>query len=167
MSMLQTVDGTDVESLTRGPRGPSDRLDSVQVRVATLDFSLVKQKLMVKQNWEAELCDRVEGLYRQFLALHATYPETMLVPSPSLDEFWHRHILDTQKYAEDCEFVFGRFLHHAPSTGTSEERETMNEKFTETIELFRFHFGSDPRATPKDFEVVAHCGCHRCRCRCG
>jgi hypothetical protein len=34
-----------------------------------------------------------------------------------VDTFWHFHILDTVKYAADCERVFGYFLHHNPYIG--------------------------------------------------
>jgi hypothetical protein len=34
-----------------------------------------------------------------------------------VDTFWHYHILDTLKYAEDCQAVFGYFLHHFPYMG--------------------------------------------------
>jgi hypothetical protein len=33
------------------------------------------------------------------------------------DMVWHSHILHTRQYAEDCEKLFGRFLHHTPETG--------------------------------------------------
>jgi hypothetical protein len=34
-----------------------------------------------------------------------------------VDTFWHYHILDTRKYAADCQAVFGQFLHHFPYSG--------------------------------------------------
>jgi hypothetical protein len=41
----------------------------------------------------------------------------VIAPSKDVDAFWHGHILDTMKYAEDCDQVFGYFLHHFPYFG--------------------------------------------------
>lgn len=43
----------------------------------------------------------------RLLALRLAYPEVDIVPCRLVDEMWHRHILDTQAYAEDCERIFG------------------------------------------------------------
>src|SRR4051812_46443815 len=61
--------------------------------------------------------DVAERVYRQFLTLHTGYPERIHVPSELIDLIWHYHILDTHKYAEDCQRIFGRFLHHDPYFG--------------------------------------------------
>ncbi len=34
--------------------------------------------------------------------------------SDDLDLFWHEHILDTMKYAQDCKCIFGHFIQHDP-----------------------------------------------------
>lgn len=33
---------------------------------------------------------------------------------------WHAHILFTQKYAADCDRIFGSFLHHFPTVDEDE-----------------------------------------------
>ena len=58
-----------------------------------------------------------EMMYRRFLLLHQKYPNMSLVPNKLIDEVWHQHILFTQKYAEDCQMLFGSFLHHRPTFG--------------------------------------------------
>jgi hypothetical protein len=50
----------------------------------------------------------------------------MLAPSKDVDKFWHGHILDTLKYAEDCQNVFGYFLHHFPYFGMRGEEDAAN-----------------------------------------
>jgi hypothetical protein len=45
------------------------------------------------------------------------YPNESIAPLVDVDTFWHYHILDTMKYARDCEQVFGYFLHHYPYVG--------------------------------------------------
>jgi putative hemolysin len=45
------------------------------------------------------------------------YPDEDTAPLVDVDTFWHYHILDTMKYAADCEQAFGYFLHHYPYVG--------------------------------------------------
>ncbi len=71
------------------------------------------------------------------------YSGRSIVPTSMVDKFWHFHILDTKKYAEDCERVFGYFLHHFPYFGMRGEEDAKNLKrcFTETEEIFKKEFG--------------------------
>ena len=55
-----------------------------------------------------------ESEYREFLLLAKMYPAETPSPSADVDAFWHFHILDTVKYARDCDKAFGYFLHHKP-----------------------------------------------------
>jgi hypothetical protein len=84
-----------------------------------LDFERIKAKLMHRHGGTAtsEAIDRAEGGYRQFLKLAAKYPDFPVVPSEAVDEFWHMHILDTQRYAADCARIFGYIVHHDPYMG--------------------------------------------------
>jgi hypothetical protein len=59
----------------------------------------------------------VEKEYRRFLCLMKMYPDEDTAPLVDVDTFWHYHILDTMKYAADCEQAFGYFLHHYPYVG--------------------------------------------------
>ena len=84
-----------------------------------LDFTRIKAKLMHKQDGVIALrkIERAEAGYRQFLKLAAKYPDAPIVPSKEVDEFWHMHILDTQRYSLDCERIFGYMIHHDPYSG--------------------------------------------------
>jgi hypothetical protein len=84
-----------------------------------LDFTRIKAKLMHKQDGVIALrkIERAEAGYRQFLKLAAKYPDAPIVPSKEVDEFWHMHILDTQRYSADCERIFGYMIHHDPYSG--------------------------------------------------
>jgi hypothetical protein len=117
-------------------------------RVAQLDFSMLKRKLIEEQGWTPEYCNEVEDLYRKFLALNIRYPEQKICPTGPIDEFWHAHILDTRAYATDCELLFGGMLHHFPYFGMRgpEDRQALEEAFTKSLELFIVHFGVDPTA---------------------
>ena len=60
-----------------------------------------------------------------------------------LDEFWHQHIVDTRKYAADCELLFGKLLHHDPYFGINgEEDRASHQRASEwTQRLWREAFG--------------------------
>ena len=85
-----------------------------------LDLAPIKMKLMHVESgegWSALRADAVETEYRRFLFLMKKYPDAEASPTVDVDIFWHYHILDTMKYARDCEAVFGYFLHHYPYVG--------------------------------------------------
>ena len=88
--------------------------------ILDLDLSAIKSKLMHRQSgegWTAQQADSVEREYKRFLYLMKTFPTDQTAPSVDVDTFWHYHILDTMKYAADCEKAFGYFLHHYPYVG--------------------------------------------------
>lgn len=85
--------------------------------IGTLDLTQIKQKVMFKQGWSKDHADKVEADYRAFLALGDKGKNR---PTADVDEMWHTHILDTKKYAADCQRMFGGFLHHIPSYAADE-----------------------------------------------
>lgn len=114
--------------------------------VFALDLDPIKFKLMDAKEghgWTREEADRHELEYRRFLALVAKYPEEAITPDTDVDKFWHGHILDTMKYAEDCEQVFGYFLHHFPYFGMRGDEDAANlaEAAAKTRSLYQQEFG--------------------------
>jgi hypothetical protein len=87
--------------------------------------------------------EAAELAYRRFLTLHLRYPGRTLVPSALIDLVWHYHILDTKKYWEDCQRIFGYFLHHDPyfGIGSEESRKKNQEAWAETQALWEKEFG--------------------------
>ncbi|MCW7538316.1 hypothetical protein OOT46_10740 [Aquabacterium sp. A7-Y] len=73
--------------------------------------------------WSAERVASAELGYRRYLKLRVLHPDVMIPPTRDADQFWHNHILDTRKYAEDCERVFGHFLHHFPYFGVQGDED--------------------------------------------
>ena len=51
------------------------------------------------KGWDLTKAKKISEEYRKYLILCLKYPKKSIVPSPLVDEFWHLHILDTQKYA--------------------------------------------------------------------
>ena len=85
--------------------------------ILNLDLGPIMYKLMHPDKgtgWTKERAVSVADRYKQFLFLNLKYPESQIVPDHDVDDFWHAHILDTMKYSEDCEKIFGYFLHHFP-----------------------------------------------------
>jgi hypothetical protein len=114
--------------------------------IVELDLSMIKLKLQDFEEgpgWSKELCNDTEVEYKKFLAMNRHYPGIDIVPNKLVDTFWHYHILDTQKYAEDCQEIFGHFLHHFPYFGMNgpQDKQNLIDAFVETQELYRIHFG--------------------------
>ena len=110
--------------------------------ISELNLDQIKQKLMhvaSGEGWTLEQANAVEVEYRRFLYLMKTFPNEQTSPSVAVDIFWHYHILDTMKYAVDCEKVFGYFLHHYPYVGmvgenAAEEHHDSGERMRELYE---------------------------------
>ena len=122
-------------------------VERVIAAIEALDLDPIKLKLMDPeegQGWSREYVDRMELAYRRFLTLLVTHPEVTLAPCKDVDKFWHGHILDTLKYAEDCDEVFGRFLHHFPYFGMRgpEDAANLAKAAENTRRLYRQEFGT-------------------------
>jgi hypothetical protein len=114
--------------------------------IFALDLDPIKAKLMHKESgegWSQEHVNAVELEYRRFLALTKLFPDEPVAPLFNVDIFWHYHILDTMKYAADCEQAFGYFLHHFPYSGLrGEEDESVHQQISaHTRELYEATFG--------------------------
>jgi hypothetical protein len=127
--------------------------------IAALDLEPIKVKLMHEESgegWTLERANAVEFEYRRFLILMKKFPDEQTAPLVDVDTFWHYHILDTMKYAADCEAVFGHFLHHFPYLGLrGEDDEAAHVRVGMRMkELYEDTFGEDyVRAAP-----AAHSG---------
>ncbi len=116
--------------------------------IAALDLEPIKVKLMHQESgegWSLERANAVEFEYRRFLFLMKKYPNEQTAPLVDVDTFWHYHILDTMKYAADCEAVFGYFLHHFPYIGLrGEDDEAAHQRVGRRMqELYEATFGED------------------------
>ncbi len=101
--------------------------DKVMTAIAALDLEPIKTKLMHAasgEGWTRARADAMDLEYRRFLYLAHTFPNAGCAPTVDVDTFWHYHILDTVKYAADCEQAFGYFLHHDPYVGLDTDAET-------------------------------------------
>lgn len=112
-------------------------------RLKNLDsLSAIAHKLQY-EGWTKKQTEKAIARYLMFLALKHLHPDVEIVPNDEIDRVWHTHILDTQKYAADCQQIFGSFLHHFPYFGIRGEgdRQNLNATFARTQALFKEHFG--------------------------
>lgn len=139
----------------------AERLSRARVEIEALDLSLVRRKLASKSDghgWTPEHTDRVEQAYRRFLTLLATHPGTQIAPTRDIDKFWHAHILDTRRYAADCERIFGEFLHHNPYLGMLGDEPARDQAATALHALFANDFGDIVPANATGDQGMAWCG---------
>jgi hypothetical protein len=114
--------------------------------IAALDLDPIKVKLMHKESgegWTLEYANTIEFEYRRFLYLMKIFPNEQTAPLFDVDIFWHYHILDTMKYAADCESIFGYFLHHFPYVGLRGEEDEVTHQLAgnRMRELYEHTFG--------------------------
>jgi hypothetical protein len=128
--------------------------------IAELDLEAIKVKLMHAasgEGWTLERANAIEAEYRRFLILMKKYPNEQTAPLVDVDTFWHYHILDTLKYAADCEAVFGYFLHHFPYIGLRGEADAAaHERLGQRMkELYQTTFGEEYGVSAAAFSGAA------------
>ncbi len=111
-------------------------VEQVMAAIQALDLEPVKQRMMdaeLGEGWTRKYAENVEGAYRNYLTMLVKHPEDTedIVVSKDVDKFWHTHILHTMKYTEDCEKVFGKYLHHNPHIG-ERTRADVEKKVAQT-----------------------------------
>jgi hypothetical protein len=156
-------------------------LDRTATNVATamhrlddlLDLSNVKMKLADSEEGPGLSTDYIELMeaeYRKFLGLQLLYPGADIVPCKLVDEMWHRHILDTAAYREDCDAIFGRFLDHFPYFGMrgEEDAQALHDAYADTLDRYRDAVGEPPADTWITVDASAKCkrtACKPQKCR--
>ena len=100
---------------------PHSRASIAQVEtgIANLDLQEVVYRLTnppdpQEEKWPWKLADAVESQYRDYLLLSAFHPIESSVPTWLVEKLWVAHTLDSEKYAADCQQIFGRNLKHYP-----------------------------------------------------
>ena len=113
--------------------------------IAQLDLEQIKVKLMHQQSgegWTPARANAIEVEYRRFLCMLQLYPHENFAPLVDVDTFWHYHILDTRKYAADCQQAFGQFMHHHPYVGLDEEDSGDHQAYgARMLALYQDTFG--------------------------
>ena len=114
-----------------------------------LNLQLVFDKLISSEHgcgWTIEQAEVAIKRYKKFLILEYLYPQIELAPSKEIDTVWHEHILvDTHKYIQDCNYLFGYLLHHRWTNIKNDILETEKGRaaFEVTKALFMEIFAED------------------------
>jgi hypothetical protein len=145
----------NVKRMLKGTAGVLPEIES-------LDLTRIKWKLMDEEEgkgWYMELCDKAEEEYKKYLTLIKLFPEADIVPNRMMDQFWHQHILDTKAYADDCNKIFGQFIHHYPYFGMhgAEDKKNLMEAFEHTKSFYRITF-----LTEMEEAFASRCAGHAC-----
>eukprot|EP01043_Picozoa_sp_COSAG02_P029112 COSAG02_NODE_1797_length_10902_cov_25.030177_8_plen_678_part_00 len=80
--------------------------------------------------------------YKKFLRLMIDQNNEWFTPSKLVDELWHRHILDSERYMEFCQQVAGEYLHHVPHYGKPHAYH--NPGYATTLKAYETKFGEAP-----------------------
>lgn len=121
-------------------------------KLKQLDLGAIAYKLMHPEEgkgWTKKQATRALLRYMMFLFLLHIYPNQNIIPTVEIDRVWHHHILDTQKYAEDCQMLFGRFIHHFPYAGSENDKSNWQASSDNTRKLFKQYFGVEILADGK------------------
>ena len=116
--------------------------------IQALDLESVKLRMMdaeLGEGWTRHYADSIAVAYKTYLTMLVKYPDHAedILLSEDVDEFWHTHILQTRKYMQDCQNVFGNYLHHEPHVGevTAADIEKRTVQAEKTRRLYEREFG--------------------------
>lgn len=140
-------------------------LSELRNKIWKIDLEPIMVKLMDTKEgkgWDLETVQSAVEEYRRFLFLTVGFPD-VIVPTEFVDAVWHAHILDTMKYAKDCEENFGYFLHHFPYFGMrgEDDQKALQETFQATATLYEQQFGSPY------YVGILGANCGNCGTNCG
>lgn len=96
---------------------------TVQQGAALANKNLISDQLWTRlvnrivkdEEIEPALSERIMDQALGFLRLCAERPGNGYSPSEAVDTGWHTFVLYTREYAEFCQRIAGRFIHHAPN----------------------------------------------------
>lgn len=107
---------------------------------------------------------------RRYLALCAVNPGHAYGMKGPIDDAWHTFLIFTTQYAEFCDHVGGRFIHHyprLPDTDTS----VLRSGYLEFLADYEATYGTPapahlwPRLSDSSADVAGCGGCSGCGCR--
>lgn len=77
-------------------------------------FDRLTARIARDEQTDQATAERIMTQTLAFLTACALNPGAGLVPSEQVDVGWHTFVLYTREYAEFCQRVAGRFIHHTP-----------------------------------------------------
>ena len=106
---------TTIETELASPATATNIEASPRELITPCLFNRLTCRLTAVDDYDHDTAERIVEQALAFLVACAHYPDAHLSPSPAVDAGWHAFILHTADYAEFCQQVAGRFIHHRPS----------------------------------------------------
>lgn len=127
-------------------------------------FSRLAYRVTEDEDTDPGTAERIVGQALAFLQACALNPGAALSPSKAVDAGWHAFILHTADYAEFCDRVAGRFIHHLPETpgergDGAPVRTTVDAMRTAGLPV-------DPGLWPAEAASDCSSKCHQCHAGC-
>jgi hypothetical protein len=98
-----------------------------------------------KHGWKLDETEQAVREYRRHLLLRYLHPGLRLAAMNKLgDLLWHEHIIDTDKYRQDCERIFGGVLDHQPFYEQPRVLPAEDPRMQEASKLYTHEFGAAP-----------------------
>eukprot|EP00794_Sanderia_malayensis_P002997 gene2997-3455_t len=116
---------------------------------------LLKARLMRLKLWSEEKATAGVAEYEKFLCLKAVlkdFKATKLSPSLPIDEVWHLHILDTERYSQDCIEFCGEMIHHDVDGDIDIFKRAIRRNATKIA--YQMQNGSEPSGEMWHFEEI-------------
>ena len=105
-----------VVSADRIPPEPAEIQKAIETVAAVNLHRMAERVRREHPDFNAERLASAIEQYRRFLAMAMLFPDDEIMPiSEDMDHVWHAHILHTVQYEEDCQALFGEYLHHEPA----------------------------------------------------
>ena len=98
-------------------------------------FSKLACRVVTDDGHDVDTAERIVEQALAFLLACARYPDEQLSPSATVDAGWHAFIIHTADYAEFCDRIAGRFIHHRPND--SDEAASEQQAIGVTIAAMR------------------------------
>ena len=97
-----------------------DRLVSRTIK--SLEFQQIYGNLdeAAQRDWSERIIEQTLG----FLRVLAKTSDGTLSPSAKVDIGWHTFLMYTREYADFCQFIAGRMIHHSPFDTKGEAPKT-------------------------------------------
>jgi hypothetical protein len=98
-----------------------------------------------KNGWDRAQTEEAAREYRRHLLLRYLHPGLRVAAlNKAGDALWHEHIIDTDKYRQDCERIFGAVLDHQPFYEESTVPPEDDPDVQEAGKLYEHEFGAAP-----------------------
>lgn len=100
--------------------GTVDRKSTVD-RAMSFPMGEVVERYAKEHGLSMEIAWQHARELKRYLALCALNPDARYGMSGPVDNLWHMFIIFTRMYAQFCEEVAGRFIHHNPVRGRNDD----------------------------------------------